>query len=90
MENTGSQCAEAAPRHHLPLSRVSSLTLSVLEGVPPRRSQLVNRFFRVFEKWNWKSAVRLCETQDLTHLPGFDAFTPWNPKAAPRAHPPDV
>jgi poly(A) polymerase len=43
-------------------------------------SQLVNRFFRVFEKWNWKSPVHLCTPTDLSHIPGYEAFTVWNPK----------
>jgi poly(A) polymerase len=47
-------------------------------------SQLVNRFFRVYEKWNWKNAVLLCNTEDLTNLPGFEEFKVWNPKVNPR------
>jgi poly(A) polymerase len=43
-------------------------------------SQLINRFFRVFERWNWRNPVHLVAAVDLTHLPGMENFTVWNPK----------
>eukprot|EP00930_Biecheleria_cincta_P041761 TRINITY_DN28680_c0_g1_i2.p1 TRINITY_DN28680_c0_g1~~TRINITY_DN28680_c0_g1_i2.p1 ORF type:complete len:482 (+),score=88.49 TRINITY_DN28680_c0_g1_i2:175-1620(+) len=41
-------------------------------------SQLVNRFFRVYDQWNWSKPVMLCDIVDT--VPGFKV---WNPKTNP-------
>jgi len=46
-------------------------------------SQLVNRFFRVYDQWNWSKPVNLVEIEDKTNVPGFTAFKVWNPKTNP-------
>lgn len=43
-------------------------------------SQLVNRFFRVYDQWNWSKPVLLCEVEEKT---GFANLKAWNPKANP-------
>lgn len=43
-------------------------------------SQLLNRFFRIYDRWNWKNPVLLCQTTDLTHMPGLTQFKVWNAK----------
>lgn len=51
-------------------------------------SQLVNRFFRVYDQWNWSKPVMLCEIVEPQNVPGMTSFRVWNPKANPsdRAH----
>lgn len=46
-------------------------------------SQLVNRFFRVYDQWNWSKPVMLCEIEDKQGIPGMSSFKVWNPKANP-------
>merc|ERR1719330_963352 len=49
-------------------------------------SQLVNRFFRVYDQWNWSKPVMLCEL--VENVPGVTGLKVWNPKtnAADRQH----
>lgn len=51
-------------------------------------SQLVNRFFRVYDQWNWSKPVMLCEIVEPQNVPGMTSFKVWNPKAnaSDRAH----
>lgn len=52
-------------------------------------SQLVNRFFRVYDQWNWTSKpVLLQEIIDSASVPGCSGMKVWNPKAnqADRQH----
>jgi len=51
-------------------------------------SQLVNRFFRIYDQWNWSKPVMLCEILDPQNMPGFSGHRVWNPKInlADRAH----
>jgi poly(A) polymerase len=51
-------------------------------------AQLVNRFFRVYDQWNWSKPVMLCEIVEPQNVPGMTSFKVWNPKANPsdRAH----
>lgn len=44
-------------------------------------SQLVNRFFRVYDQWSWSKPVMLCEIVD--QMPGVTSFKVWNPKTNP-------
>lgn len=44
-------------------------------------SQLVNRFFRVYDQWNWSKPVCLCETVEQPSSPGIVGLKVWNPKA---------
>lgn len=47
-------------------------------------SQLVNRFFRVYDQWNWSKPVMLCEIIDpQTVAPGVTGLKVWNPKTNP-------
>jgi len=46
-------------------------------------SQLVNRFFRVYDQWNWSKPVMLCEIVELQAVPGMSGFKVWNPKSNP-------
>jgi len=46
-------------------------------------SQLVNRFFRVYDQWNWSKPVMLCDIEDKVNVPGMNGFKVWNPKANP-------
>ncbi|CAJ1411498.1 unnamed protein product [Effrenium voratum] len=43
-------------------------------------SQLVNRFFRVFDQWSWSKPVMLCEI--VESVPGITGFKVWNPKTS--------
>lgn len=45
-------------------------------------SQLVNRFFRLYDQWNWSKPVMLCEVVEPPGLSGPN-LKPWNPKANP-------
>lgn len=49
-------------------------------------SQLVSRFFRVYDQWNWTKPVLLCDIVD--NVPGMTDFKVWNPKLNPtdKAH----
>merc|ERR1719502_1117487 len=51
-------------------------------------NQLVSRFFRLYEKWNWTKPVILCDITDPQNMPGMTSFKVWNPKVNPadRAH----
>jgi len=46
-------------------------------------SQLVNRFFFVYDQWNWSKPVMLCEIQEPQNVPGLTGFKVWNPKTNP-------
>lgn len=46
-------------------------------------SQLVNRFFRVYDQWNWSKPVMLCEIVDAQTIPGMSGLKVWNPKTNP-------
>uniref|UniRef100_A0A7S1AF78 polynucleotide adenylyltransferase n=1 Tax=Noctiluca scintillans TaxID=2966 RepID=A0A7S1AF78_NOCSC len=48
-------------------------------------SSLVKRFFRVYDRWNWKNPVTLCPIREQSNVAGLMAFRIWNPKV----HPPD-
>lgn len=41
-------------------------------------SQLVNRFFRIYDQWNWSKPVLLCDV--VESVPGIAGFKVWNPK----------
>jgi len=43
-------------------------------------SQLVNRFFRIYDQWNWSKPVMLCEV--VESVPGITGFKVWNPKTS--------
>jgi poly(A) polymerase len=45
-------------------------------------SQLVNRFFRVYDQWNWSKPVMLCEVIEPPGLTGPNLKV-WNPKTNP-------
>merc|ERR1719487_3055950 len=49
-------------------------------------SQLVNRFFRVYDQWNWSKPVML--TEIVESVPGLSGLKVWNPKTnlSDRAH----
>jgi len=47
-------------------------------------SALVNRFFRVYDRWNWKNPVVLCPIREQSNDPGLMAFKVWNPKTNPQ------
>jgi len=51
-------------------------------------SQLVNRFFRVYDQWNWSRPVMLCDIVEPQNIPGMTGFKVWNPKTnlADRQH----
>mmetsp|Transcript_113006 Transcript_113006/g.225017 ORF Transcript_113006/g.225017 Transcript_113006/m.225017 type:complete len:561 (+) Transcript_113006:127-1809(+) len=51
-------------------------------------SQLVSRFFRLYDQWNWSKPVMLCDIVDPASMPGMSAFKVWNPKSnvADRQH----
>merc|ERR1719213_793093 len=51
-------------------------------------SQLVTRFFKLYQQWNWSRPVLLCEIVDRQQEPGMNAFKVWNPKVNPadKAH----
>jgi poly(A) polymerase len=44
-------------------------------------SQLVNRFFRVYDQWNWSKPVMLCEINEPQNMPV--GLKVWNPKTNP-------
>lgn len=46
-------------------------------------SALVKRFFRVYDRWNWKNPVLLCPIRE-SNVPGLMAFKVWNPKVYPQ------
>lgn len=46
-------------------------------------SQLVNRFFRVYDQWNWSKPVMLCDIEDKQNMSGMAGFKVWNPKTNP-------
>merc|ERR1712190_558638 len=43
-------------------------------------SQLVNRFFRVYDQWNWSKPVMLCEVVEYPNVAGLAGLKVWNPK----------
>mmetsp|Transcript_68012 Transcript_68012/g.162347 ORF Transcript_68012/g.162347 Transcript_68012/m.162347 type:complete len:536 (-) Transcript_68012:118-1725(-) len=43
-------------------------------------SQLVNRFFRTYDQWNWSKPVVLCEI--VESVAGIVGQKPWNPKTS--------
>ncbi|CAK9043319.1 unnamed protein product [Durusdinium trenchii] len=43
-------------------------------------SQLVNRFFRIYDQWNWSKPVMLCDI--VESVPGISGFKVWNPKTS--------
>lgn len=45
---------------------------------------LVKRFFRVYDRWNWKNPVVLCPIREEPDVAGLMAFRVWNPKAHPQ------
>merc|ERR1740138_325227 len=45
---------------------------------------LVKRFFRVYDRWNWKNPVVLCNIQEESDVPGLMGFKVWNPKIYPQ------
>merc|ERR1719443_403566 len=45
---------------------------------------LVDRFFRVYDRWNWKNPVMLCPIREETSTAGLMAFKVWNPKLHPQ------
>lgn len=47
-------------------------------------SALVKRFFRVYDRWNWKHPVVLCPILEMSNTPGLMAFKVWNPKQYPQ------
>merc|ERR1719183_3181188 len=53
-------------------------------------SQLVNRFFRVYDQWTWShnKPVMLCEILPAKAVPGMQSVKTWNPSVnqADRAH----
>lgn len=46
-------------------------------------SQLVNRFFRVYDQWNWSKPVMLCDIVEPQNVAGLSNFKVWNPKTNP-------
>lgn len=46
-------------------------------------SALVKRFFRLYDRWNWKNPVALCEIREEPDVIGLMQFRPWNPKLNP-------
>ncbi|CAE8581994.1 unnamed protein product, partial [Polarella glacialis] len=45
---------------------------------------LVKRFFRLYDRWNWKNPVTLCDIREGSNVPGLMAFKIWNPKVYPQ------
>mmetsp|Transcript_52145 Transcript_52145/g.117421 ORF Transcript_52145/g.117421 Transcript_52145/m.117421 type:complete len:533 (-) Transcript_52145:40-1638(-) len=45
---------------------------------------LVKRFFRVYDRWNWKAPVLLCPIREESSVTGLMAFKVWNPKKYPK------
>mmetsp|Transcript_32500 Transcript_32500/g.87267 ORF Transcript_32500/g.87267 Transcript_32500/m.87267 type:complete len:515 (-) Transcript_32500:47-1591(-) len=46
-------------------------------------NQLVNRFFRVYDQWNWSKPVMLREIVEPQNVPGMAGLKVWNPKMNP-------
>jgi len=46
-------------------------------------SQLVNRFFRVYDQWSWTKPVMLQEVVDSANIPWASSLKVWNPKLNP-------
>jgi len=46
-------------------------------------SQLVNRFFRLYDQWNWSRPVMLCDIVEPQSVPGMSSVKVWNPKTNP-------
>jgi len=45
---------------------------------------LVKRFFRLYDRWNWKNPVLLSNIIEMPNTPGLMAFKIWNPKVYPQ------
>ncbi|CAJ1436873.1 unnamed protein product [Effrenium voratum] len=45
---------------------------------------LVKRFFRLYERWDWKNPVVLTHIQEKPNTPGLMMFKIWNPKVYPQ------
>eukprot|EP00930_Biecheleria_cincta_P083644 TRINITY_DN73178_c0_g1_i1.p1 TRINITY_DN73178_c0_g1~~TRINITY_DN73178_c0_g1_i1.p1 ORF type:complete len:640 (+),score=86.99 TRINITY_DN73178_c0_g1_i1:29-1948(+) len=45
---------------------------------------LVKRFFRLYDRWNWKNPVCLTHIVEMSNTPGLMAFKIWNPKVYPQ------
>jgi len=45
---------------------------------------LVKRFFRVYDRWNWKNPVVLCPIREESAVSGLMAFKVWNPSKYPK------
>eukprot|EP00933_Yihiella_yeosuensis_P039704 TRINITY_DN3381_c4_g1_i1.p1 TRINITY_DN3381_c4_g1~~TRINITY_DN3381_c4_g1_i1.p1 ORF type:complete len:647 (+),score=126.73 TRINITY_DN3381_c4_g1_i1:76-2016(+) len=45
---------------------------------------LVKRFFRLYDRWNWKNPVCICNIREPSNVPGLSAFKIWNPKVYPQ------
>jgi len=45
---------------------------------------LVKRFFRVYDRWNWKNPVVICPIREQSNVAGLMAFKIWNPKQYPQ------
>merc|ERR1712126_613233 len=43
---------------------------------------IVGRFFRIYEKWNWKNAVMLCNIVEHANTPGLSQLKIWNPRTS--------
>jgi poly(A) polymerase len=62
----------------------SMLTARVCQLYPHYApSQLVNRFFRVYDQWSWLKPVMLQEIVDAASVPGCSSLKVWNPRANP-------
>lgn len=47
-------------------------------------SALVKRFFRLYDRWNWKNPVVLCDIREESDEVGLMQFRVWNPKTNPQ------
>eukprot|EP00397_Hematodinium_sp_SG-2012_P038273 GEMP01041608.1.p1 GENE.GEMP01041608.1~~GEMP01041608.1.p1 ORF type:complete len:550 (+),score=115.96 GEMP01041608.1:45-1652(+) len=45
-------------------------------------SIVVGRFFRIYERWNWKNAVILCQIREHANTPGLSQLKVWNPRTS--------
>lgn len=45
---------------------------------------LVSRFFRVYDRWNWRNPVLLCPLRESSQVAGLMSFRVWNPKLYPQ------
>eukprot|EP01071_Lankesteria_metandrocarpae_P003403 Lankesteria_metandrocarpae@DN2934_c0_g1_i1.p1 len=43
-------------------------------------SLLLNRFFRIYMRWNWQHPVLLCNIEEHQGVPGLANFRVWNPQ----------